>query len=95
MIIESGVIVALGLLFLFFKLSWKNRLRLLGHPLAMDLATFVILNWLHAGTFSGVMVAAVGALVCSAMISIGRKTVGYISRGMYFPGHINVYNRIE
>lgn len=94
MIIESGVIVALGLIFLFFKLSWKARLRMLGFPLAMDLATFVLLNWIHAGTFSGVMVAAVGALVCSALISLGRKTFGYIDKGMYIPGRINVFHKI-
>lgn len=95
MIIESGVIVALGLIFLFFKLSWKKRLLMLGKPLLMDLVVFIFLNWIHAGTFSGVMVAATGALVCSALISIGRKVYGYIDRGLYFPGSINVYERIK
>lgn len=95
MIIESGVIVALGLIFTFFKLSWRMRLLMLGKPLLMDLIVFVGLNVLHMGTFSGVMVAAVGALVCSAMISIGRKAVGYIERGTYFPGHINVIGKIK
>jgi hypothetical protein len=94
MIIESGVIVALGLVFTFFKLGWKTRLQMLGRPLLMDLVVFVGLNALHWGTFSGVMVAAVGALVCSALISIGRKSVGFISKGKYFPGHLNVFNRI-
>jgi hypothetical protein len=95
MIIESGVIVALGLILLFFKLSWRMRLRMLGVPLAMDLGVFVLLNWLHWGTFSGMMVAATGALVCSALISIGRKVYGYIEKGMYFPGRINVHDRIK
>ena len=95
MIIESGVIVALGLVFTFFKLSWRMRLIMLGRPLLMDLVVFVGLNALHWGTFSGVMVAAVGALVCSALISIGRKCVGFIAKGQYFPGHLNVFNRIK
>ncbi len=95
MIIESGLIVAAGLLFTFFKLSWKTRLKMLGFPLALDLSVFGVLNLLHWGTFSGVMVAAVGALVCSALISIGRKTVGYISGGQYFAGRINVFNKIK
>lgn len=94
MIIESGVIVALGLIFIFFKLSWKARLRMLGFPLAMDVFVFVLLNWIHWGTFSGMMVAATGALVCSALISIGRKTFGYIERGTYHVGKINVFNKI-
>lgn len=95
MIIESGVLVALGLLLLFFKLSWKNRLLMLGKPLTMDISVFVLLNWLHWGTFSGMMVAAVGSLVCSSLISIGRKCVGYIDKRKYFPGSINVLSRIK
>lgn len=95
MIVESGVIVALGLIFMFFKLSWRARLRMLGVPLALDVATFVFLNILHWGTFSGVMVAATGALVCSALISIGRKTVGYIARGVYFPGYFNMIGKLK
>jgi len=94
-IIESGVIVALGLLFLFFKLSWRRRLQLLGKPLAMDLAVFVFLNILHWGTFSGVMVAATGSLICSALISLGRKSVGYIDGGRYYQGQFNVIGKIK
>lgn len=95
MIIESGVIVALGLLFTFFKLSWRTRLRMLGLPLIMDVAVFVLLNILHWGTFSGVMVAATGALVCSAMLSLGRWSVGYIESGIYYPGQFNVIRKIK
>lgn len=95
MIIESGVLVALGLIMLFCKLSWRHRLRMLGNPLAMDIAVFMLLNWLHWGTFSGMMVAAVGSLVCSGLISIGRKLFGYIQNGQYFPGYQNVFDRIK
>jgi hypothetical protein len=95
MIIESGVIVALGLIVTFFKLSWRARLTMLGYPLAMDLAVFALLNCLHWGTFSGMMVAAVGALVCSALISLGRKTFGYIEKQVYYPGVINVIRKIK
>lgn len=94
MIIESGVIVALGLIFLFFKLKWKNRLLMLGKPLAMDLSVFVILNILHWGTFSGVMVAATGSLICSALISIGRWAVGFVIKDKYFPGKFNVMHKL-
>ena len=86
MIIESGLIVAAGLLLTFFKLSWKGRAWILSHPLLMDIVTFVLLNILHAGTFSGVMVAATGALVCSGLLSLGRKVFGYCEGQLYFPG---------
>jgi hypothetical protein len=95
MIIESGVIVAAGLIFTFVKLQWKTRLKMLGSPLLLDVLVFIGLNILHMGTFSGVMVAAVGALVCSALISIGRKLFGYIEGNVYFPGHINVIHKIK
>lgn len=95
MIIESGVIVALGLIFTFFKLSWGMRLRMLGRPLLMDVVVFVLLNALHWGTFSGVMVAATGSLVCSGLLSLGRMVVGYTVNNVYFPGHINVVHKIR
>lgn len=95
MIIESGLIVALGLIFMFMKLSWSKRLKMLGNPMTMDVAVFLFLNILHWGTFSGVMVAATGSLVCSGLITIGRKFIGYIDRGIYFPGIYNVISKIE
>lgn len=95
MLIESGVVVALGLIMLFAKLNWRHRLLMLSRPLAMDIAVFILLNWLHWGTFSGMMVAAVGSLVCSSLISIGRKLFGYIQHGQYFPGHYNVIQKIK
>lgn len=94
MIIESGVIVALGLILMFWKCSWKWRMKMLSYPLTMDIAIFIVLNYLHAGTFSGVMVAATGALVCSAMISLGRYVFGYTAKNKYFAGIFNVYKQI-
>ena len=94
MIIESGVIVALGLLFTFFKLSWKKRLQMLGKPLLMDCAVFLVLNILHWGTFSGVMVAATGAMITSGMLTLGRWAVGYIDNNRYFSGVLNVVSKL-
>lgn len=88
--IEMGIVVAVGLAFTFFKLSWRSRLRLLSHPLAMDIAVFALLNWLHWGTFSGVMVAAVGALACSVMLTFGRWAFGYMEKGQHVRGHFQV-----
>lgn len=95
MIIESGFIVALGLLFTFFKCSWKIRIWMLSHALIMDVIIFVVLNFLHWGTFSGVMVAATGALICSGLISIGRKLFGYVKDGKYYAGFNNVLEKLR
>lgn len=92
--LEMGIIVALGLIFTFFKLSWRSRLAMLSKPLAMDLAVFVGLNILHWGTFSGLMVAAVGALFCSGSISLGRRLFGFIEQGRYVRGFFDVSRKI-
>lgn len=88
--IESGLIVAVGLCFLFVRLSWRNRLRMLSHPLAIDIAVFIILNWIHAGTAIGVMTAAVAAVMCSFMLTFGRWAFGYMSKGKHVPGKFTV-----
>lgn len=92
--LEMGIVVALGLIVTFCKLSWRNRLRMLSHPVAMDIAVFALLTMLHWGTFSGVMVATIGALFCSMSLSAGRWAFGYMERGQYIPGRFNVGGKV-
>jgi hypothetical protein len=77
MILESGVIIFVGLLLLFIKLPHLWRLRLLGHPLALDIAVSALAYIMHYGTFSGVMAAAVAGLMCSGFTLVGRWAIGY------------------
>ena len=96
MIIESGLIVASGLMLTFWKCTWSMRMWMLSHPLCMDVLIFIILNALHWGTFSGVMVAATGALVCSGLLSLGRWACGHVDQGVYYPGRmVNVIERLR
>lgn len=88
--LEAGFLVALGLTVLFWKLSWKSRLWMLSHPVAMDIAIFIALTFVHWGTFSGVMAATVGALMCSVMLGAGRWMFGYMVKGTYVPGKVTV-----
>ena len=88
MIIESGFIILFGFLALFVKLPRRTLLRLLGYPLAIDLTGSVIAYVIHAGTFSGLMAAAVAGLMLSACTSLGRWSVGYLQNGKYIAGHI-------
>lgn len=92
--LEMGIVVGLGLLTMFWKLSWRGRMRLLSNPLAADVAIFVLLSAIHWGTFSGLMVAAVGALFCSVTLSLGRFVFGHVSNGRYVPGVINVEGKL-
>lgn len=84
--LEMGIVVALGLLVMFAKLSPRNRLRMLSYPLVMDLLVFITLCFLHWGTFSGVMVATVGALFCSIVLAGLRAVYGHLENGKHVPG---------
>lgn len=88
MIIESGVIIFLGMLLLGLKLKTKTSLTLLGYPLALDFGVSALAFIMHYGTFSGVMAAAVAGLMCSGFTSAARYTFGYIEAGKYIPGKI-------
>lgn len=86
MILESGIIIFVGLLLLFIKLKRITMLKLLGAPLLLDIVVSVAAYILHWGTFSGVMAAAVAGLMCSGFTMCGRWLVGYIKKGVYYPG---------
>jgi hypothetical protein len=86
MIIESGVIIFIGLLLIFIKIPRKTSLKALGYPLTVDITVSVLAYAMHYGTFSGIMAAAVAGLMTSAMTSIARTTIGYYANGAYHPG---------
>lgn len=90
MVIESGIIIFVGLLLLFIKLPAKLSLILLGSPLILDIAVSVFAYIIHWGTFTGVMAAAVAGLMCSAFTSAGAKLFGKIKGGRYYPGVFDV-----
>jgi hypothetical protein len=93
-VIESGLFIAIGLMVVFMKLSWRARLRVLSHPLIMDIGTFVLIVAIHWGTYTGVMAATIAALTCSVLLGIGRKAFGYIERGEYKPGRIDIRSKL-
>jgi hypothetical protein len=88
MIIESGIIILLGFVFIVAKMKRKTLLKMLGYPLAVDITGSVVAYVLHWGTFSGVMAAAVAGLMLSALTSLMRWAVGYTRNGVYYPGHM-------
>lgn len=88
--IEAGLIVGIALLISLAKMNWHWRMRILSNPLLMDIIIFTLLVLLHWGTYSGVMVATIGAMVCSLVLAAGRKAVGYMENGDYVPGIKNI-----
>lgn len=88
MIIESGIIIFLGMLMLAIKLPIKTSLRLLGKPLHVDVTVTAIAYVMHYGTFSGIMAAAVAGFMCSGFTSCARYLFGYIENNIYYPGKL-------
>lgn len=93
--IEMGLVVAIGLLVTMAKMPWRWRMHMLSNPIFMDVVISILLYALHWGTFSGVMIAAIGTLVCSLTISAGRKAFGYVENGVYVPGHWDVSHHLS
>ena len=79
--IEMGIIVGIGLLVTLVKMNWRWRMRMLSNPILLDVMIFVLLMFLHWGTFSGVMVATIGAITCSLVLSGARKMYGHVENG--------------
>jgi len=77
MVIESGIIIFVGLLFIFLKFPKAWVLTGLGYALWVDVGAAFLAYVLHWGTFTGTMAAAVAGLMTSAMTTIGRKWMGY------------------
>lgn len=92
--LEMGLVVGLGLLFTLSKMSWPWKLRVLSNPVMMDVFIFIGLLMLHWGTFSGVMVATIGAFVCSMVLQAGRFLFGYMVDGKYVAGRIDVQHKL-
>lgn len=90
--LETGLMVFLGVALILWKLPRKLMLRLLGHDLLIDVSVSVLVLTIHWGTFSGVMAATVAGLLTSLATSAAKRAFGYIREGKYFPGlfHVNV-----
>jgi hypothetical protein len=92
--LETGIVVALGLIAILAKLPWRMKLWVVSHPLLIDIAVFVVLTALHWGTFSGVMAATAAALFVSIVLTIARRVIGRVEKGMYFPGWFDVSHKL-
>lgn len=92
--LELGILVALGLLVTLAKLPWKAKMWVISHPLTIDAMVFIALTAVHWGTFSGVMVATIGAFFCSVVLSIARWLCGHVDNNRYFPGKFNMINKL-
>lgn len=86
MIIETGTIVFLSLIVLFWRLPKSTRLWLLGHPAWLETPLGLLAYALHYGTFSGMMAAATAVCCCYAYVQCMRWAIGYTDASGYKPG---------
>ena len=93
--LEMGIVVSLGLLVVLVKLPWRHKMWCISHPVLMDVFVFVMLTTIHWGTFSGVMVATVGALFTSIVLSGARWLYGHVDGTKYYPGIFNVVEKLR
>jgi hypothetical protein len=75
-------------------MNWKWRMAMLSNPLLLDVMIFTALMLIHWGTFSGVMVATVGAMTCSLTLSGARWLYGHVEAGTYVPGYFDVRSKL-
>jgi hypothetical protein len=92
--IEMGIVVGTGLLLTLVKATWHWKMRMLSNPLIVDVIVLGLLLMVHWGTFSGVMVATIGAMVCSLVLSAGRWAYGHIVDGTYVPGYFDIGSKL-
>ena len=90
--IETGLIVFLGVALILWKLPRRWMLRALHHDVALDLLVSVLVLVIHWGTFSGTMAAAVAGLMTSIATSGAKRLFGSMSGNRYSPGvfHLDV-----
>lgn len=89
-----GIVVGIALLMTLAKSPWPWKMRILSNPLLMDCIIFAVLCFLHWGTFSGVMVATIGAMSCSLVLSAARWLYGYVVDETYKPGYFDVSSKL-
>lgn len=89
-----GVIIFLGIGFIFYKLPWVTKLKLLNHDILLDIVVSVTVLIIHFGTMTGLMAATVAGLICAAVTGSMKKTYGYIKRGRYYPGVKDIRTKI-
>ena len=94
-IIELGLIAGIALLISIAKMDWTWRLRVLSNPILLDVIIFTALMLFHWGTFSGVMVATIGAMICSLFLAAGRFAVGHKENGKYIPGQWDISDKLQ
>lgn len=88
--IETGIIVFLGIALIMVKLPRRLMLRALKYDLLIDILVSCAVLLIHFGTFSGIMAATVAGLLTSLFTSGAKRLFGWIENDTYFVGRIRL-----
>jgi|TARA_B110000208_G_C11486213_1_gene327748 hypothetical protein len=72
--LSAGLLTALGIIFLLYKVGFKN---ILGFDILIDIVATIGLMYLFAGTYSGMMAAIIGGLFISVVLIIAKQFINY------------------
>jgi hypothetical protein len=92
-VIEMGLIVRLGVLISLIKMPWPWKTPELLASLIM-FRSIRSTYYLHWGIFSRVMVATVGALACSLVLSGARCIYEHIDNGVYITDYFDISGKL-
>ncbi len=85
-----GVIIWAGIIFIMVKMPRRLLLRTLNNCLVVDTAITVLTLWIHFGTVTGLMAAAVAGLITALSTSSARTLIGYHDGTFYYRGWISI-----
>ena len=68
----TGLIAALGMLFLIFKFGIR---KVISYDIFFDIAITGFLLWSFAGTYSGMMAAMFGGMLVSIVLFVMKRTM--------------------
>jgi nucleoside permease NupC len=91
--IETGILVFLGVALILWKLPRRWMLRALHHDVVVDLLVSALVLAIHWGTITGTLAAAVAGLLTSLATSGAKRLFGSMSGNRYSPGvfHLDVH----
>lgn len=77
MLLTPGFLTVLAFAVLFLKMKRDTLRKLLGFDLYVDILVGIVLMYIFAGTYSGMMVAMVAGLGFSGFLWLLKKCIGY------------------
>ncbi len=85
--IFSGILTAVGFVFIAAKFSKTFLLKCLGKDWLLDLCfTLGLMIWFGStGTISGIVISAITGLCFSLVLYVAKNTMGYIDKDQYYP----------